>query len=177
MLAATALAVALGLVPSAHQRSEAVQLLQDACVTTGMRRADLEQLARARRWREARVTSSTAGQGGWNLVYRASSSLVMMSNDPSFGAWDPSIGSLCTVAVERTSPSIVDEVSALAAELELSEDPATSDLPAGAIPMQSWSRLGEFTLTYAATPDGQATISLSRQVVSTITTSAPAPGN
>ncbi|MEY4556605.1 MAG: hypothetical protein RL093_1724 [Pseudomonadota bacterium] len=180
MSAALALVMALetaALVPAAPQPADVAQLVRDACVETGMRRVDLERLGQARRWRRVRPTSDNSPSEGWNLIYRTGDALVMLSQVPDFGAGDPSTGSVCTVAIEGTAPSLEGDVSALATSLGLGDEAPFLDQPAGFVPMRVWSRFGDHTLTYAAAPDGRATISLSRQVVSTLPAPASPPGN
>ena len=180
MSAALALAIVLGsggLAPAAQQHADVAQLVRDACVETGMRRTDLEQLGQARRWRQVRTTSDTSPQGSWNLVYRAGDARVMLSQFPDFGAGDPSIGSVCTVAVDVAAPSLEADVSALASSLGLADEAPFLDQPPGTVPMRVWSRFSDKTLTYAAAPDGRATVSLSRQVVSILPAPASPPGN
>ena len=160
MSTAVALAIVLGSagpIPVMPQRADLAELVRDACVETGMRRAEFERLAQTRRWRQVRTTSDSSPPGSWNLVYRAGDARVMLSQIPDVHAGDPSIGSICTVAVER------------AASLGLGDEAPVADLPPGYVPMRIWSRLGDRTLTYAAAPDGRATISLSRQIVTSQT--------
>ena len=173
MSAALALAFFLasaGAAPIAPQGADVAQLMRDACVETGMRRADMERLAQARRWRQVRTTSDSSPPGGWNLVYRAGDALVMLSHVADFDSGDPSVGSVCTVAVDHAASTLEGEVASLATSLGLGDEAPFLDQPPGAAPMRIWSRFGDRTLTFAAAPDGRATISLSRQVVTTLTT-------
>jgi hypothetical protein len=172
-----AITMALGLAFSPALQTGTGELVRDACVETGMRRAELEALAETRGWRAAPVTSQSGRQLGWNLVYRAGDALVMTSHDPAFDASDPEVGSVCTVGVRQASTSLESEVSALAASLDLAEEAPIGNQPTGQMTVRTWSRLGDKTLTYAVAPNGQATISLSRQVVTTVSTPAPPPGN
>lgn len=168
MPAALALAFVLasaGTVAAAPQGADVPQLVREACVETGLERADFERLARERRWRRARITSDTRPSGGWDLIYGADGARVMLSQVPGFGPEDPSLGSICTVSVDRAGGSLEGEVAALAASLGLEGEAPITDLPPGAAPLRTWSLLGGWTLTYAAAADGRAAISLSRQVV------------
>ena len=180
MAAALAAAIVLasaGAGLAAPQRVDVAQLVRDACVETGMRRDAFERLARERRWRQARTTSDTGPAGGWNVFFRSEGAVVMLSQVPAFGANDPSLGSVCTVSVERATPALEDEIAVLAASLELDLEGPVTDPPRGLIPVRSWSRFGAFTLTYAAAPDGRATVSLSRQIVTIETAPVSPPGN
>ncbi|HEY0599520.1 hypothetical protein [Brevundimonas sp.] len=176
-LAAAIVLASAGAVPAAPQRADVPQLVRDACVETGMRRDAFERLARQRRWRQARTTSHTGPAGGWNLFYRGEGAVVMLTQVREFGSDDPSLGSVCTVSVERAEPALGDEVAALAASLELDAEGPVTGFPGSPIPIRSWSRFGDVTLSYAAAPDGRATVSLSRQIVTTETAPASPPGN
>ena len=101
----------------------------------------------------------------------------MLGYHSGFGAGDPSVGSVCSVSIERASPALADEMAALAASLGLGDESPFIDQPPGAAPMRIWSRFGDKTLTYAAASDGRAVVSLSRQVVSTLPAPVSPPGN
>ena len=176
-LAAAIVLASAGAASAAPQPADVPQLVRDACVETGMRRDAFERLARERRWRQARTTSDTGPAGGWHLFFRGEGAVVMLSQVGGFGANDPSLGSVCTVSVERATPALEDEVAALAASLELGAEGPAMDLPGGSVPIRTWSRFGDFTLSYAAAPDGRATVSLLRQIVTTETAPVSPPGN
>ena len=176
-LAAAIVLASAGAVSAAPQRADVPQLVRDACVETGLRRDAFERLARERRWRQARTTSDTGPEGGWHLFFHGEGAVVMLSHTPDFGPSDASLGSVCTVSVERATSALEDEVAALAASLELGAEGPVTELRQGSVPMRTWSRFGDFTLSYAAAPDGRATVSLSRQIVTTETAPVSPPGN
>jgi len=159
---------------AAPQGPDVAQLMRDACVSTGMRRDALERLARERGWRRGRPTSDGGPPGGWSLLVNADGATVMLSYIPEFGA-DAASGSMCTVTAARAAPGLEQEIEALAGSLDLAAEPAI-DQPAGFVPMRTWSRFGERTLTYAAAPDGRVAVSLSRQIVTEDPGPAPSPG-
>ena len=180
MSAALAIAIALGSASPAHvapQGADVGELVRKACVDTGMGRNAFEVLARERRWRQARLTSNSGAPESWTLAFRIDGGLVMLSYDPRSGASDLSVGSVCSVSVDRATPGLADDMAALAASLGLGDESPFVDQPPGAAPMRIWSRFGDRTLTYAAALDGRAVVSLSRQVVSILPTSASPPGN
>ncbi|MBL0947944.1 hypothetical protein [Brevundimonas sp.] len=177
MLAALAWATVIGttaLADTASQDAHVLQIFREACVETGLDRGAFEELARERRWRRVRVTSSGDRMGGWHLMFRVRGGHVMLVGLPESDASDPSAGSMCSVSVERAPPSLQQEVTALAASLGLESDPMGGNFPSAAGPVRTWSRLGDSTLTYATSPDGRAVISLSRQrIISTVTSTSP----
>ena len=172
-----AFALAFGLLSAspapALQGSDVGALVRLACVETGMRREAFEGIGRARRWRQARLTSATSEPGSWSIAFRIEGGLVMLGYDPRSGDSDPSVGSVCSVSVDEASSATEAEIVALAASLGLGDESPFVDQPPGMAPMRIWSRFGDQTLTYAAAPDGRAVISLSRQVVSTLPASPP----
>ena len=177
MLAALALATVFattGPVGIASQDSHVLQVVREACVETGLNREAFEELARERRWRRVRVTSSGDQMGGWHLMFRVRGGHGMLVGFPEPDASAPSAGSMCSVSVDRAPPSLEQEVNALAASLGLESDPMGENFPSAAGPVRTWSRLGDSTLTYATSPDGRAVISLSRQLVIS-TSSAVSP--
>ncbi len=151
--------------PGALQGPDVAQLLRDACVTTELQRTAFERMARERGWREARTTSRSGPQGGWSLFFHADGAVVMLSYVPEVAADEPSTGTVCTVSVEQATPQLEAEIGSLAEELGLEEEQPFTGPQMGAASMQTWSRLGYRTLTYAVVPNGRASISLSRQVV------------
>lgn len=174
MFAALALATVFGTTEPVGIASQDahVQLVREACVEKGLNRGAFEALARERRWRRVRVTSSGDQMGGWHLMFRVRGGHVMLVGLPESDASDPSAGSMCSVSVDRAPPSLEQEVTALAASLGLESDPMGGNFPSAAGPVRTWSRLGDSTLTYASSPDGRAVISLSRQLVISTVTSA-----
>ncbi|HYC68101.1 hypothetical protein [Brevundimonas sp.] len=176
MLSTLAIAISFGSASPAHvapQSADVGELVRQACVETGMRRNAFETLGRERRWRQARLTSDSSAPESWTLAFRIDGGLVMLSYDPRSGASDLSVGSVCSVSVDRAAPGLADEMASLAASLGLGDESPFVDQPPGAAPMRIWSRFGDKTLTYAAAPDGRAVVSLSRQVVSTLPASPP----
>lgn len=167
MSAALALAFVVGsggTVAAAPQQPDVAKLVRDACVETGLERPAFERLAGQRRWRRARITSDTGPAGGWTVAYRADGAGVMLSQVPGFGPQDPSLGSVCTISVERAGGALEDDIAALAGSLGLAVEAPIADIP-GSVPIRTWSVLAGWTLTYAAAPDGRAAISLSRQFI------------
>ena len=171
MTAALAFATVLA---ATAQGPDVAQLMRDACVSTGMRRDAFERLVRERGWRRARTTSDSGAPGGWSIFVNGDGATVMLSYMPEFGA-DPALGSLCTVTAARAEPGLEREVEALAGSLDLAAETVT-DQPAGFVPMRTWSRFGDRTLTYAAAPDGRVAVSLSRQIVTEGPDLPPSPG-
>lgn len=176
MSAALAFATALAVSGPAPAVSgpDVAQLVRDACVSTGMRRDAFERLARERGWRRARTTLESGPPGGWNVLVNGNGATFILTHVPDFSP-DASLGSLCSVSVERADPALEGDVGALAAGLGLTEETVTG-LPPGGVPMRTWSRFGEWTLTYAAAPDGRAVVSLSRQIVTEGPSPAPSSG-
>lgn len=139
-----------------------VGLVEQACVATGLQRDAFEQAARTQRWRPAPLTRNTGE--GWSLAYRTGQATITLSGLPVDGVTDPSLGSMCMVAVHRPDAGWREQLSALAVELGMQEDPAL-EIP-GAPDVRSWSKFGGHTLTAAYQPANQTVaVTLSRQIV------------
>lgn len=164
MVPAFAMAVALiaAEAPAPTPRgSGPVQLLRDACLDTGMRRAAFEALGRTRRWRAAPLIRRT-GSAGAAVAFRQDGVLIMLMPGPNN---DADIGAMCSVSVDRAPATLLAEVEALAGSLDL-EGEAAPDVPAAG-QLRVWSKFGGMTLTYAtgAANDPRAVISVSRQII------------
>ena len=149
---------------SAPQGADGAQLVRDACVGTDLQRAAFERLGRERGWRSQRMTRRS-GEPGWTVAYRAGDALVMLMGSPAPGGERSSLAVACSVSVDRADPGLEDDVAALAASLDLEGAGVVKDTPPGFVPIRIWSRFEGHTLTYAASPDGRAVISFSRQIV------------
>lgn len=159
-LAAFLTSAAVPPVPS--QGADVVQLVRDACVTTGLDRAAFERLGRERRWRSVRLTQRS-GRPGWSVAFRTEGSTVMLMGGPA-PTVEPVDMSSCSVSVERAPDGLESQIDGLATSLGLAPDGAV-EARAGMVPVRLWSRFGDATLTFAAAPDGRAVISYSKQHV------------
>lgn len=166
MSLALAFVVALGVAePSlpTRQSSPLADLVQTACVDTGMRREAVEHTARANRWSTTRITRQT-GQQGWILAYRVDEATIVVSGVPLGGEVDPSLASLCMVSTSVLQPDWLLGVERLAHDLGLAAA-AVGDIP-GPAEMHIWSKLGGLTLTSAYQPSNRnVAVTLSRQIV------------
>ena len=162
MLGIALLAVVLNGAPAAPVQAEAIaaDLIRDACVATDLQREAFEALARERRWSQVRITQNS-GAGRWDSAYRAGNVTVMLSYIPEVTSGDRSRASTCVVTPRNASPALESEIAALASEMGLNDDGPVTGLPGY---VRSWSKLGSWTLSYAAA-DQRAAISLSRQIV------------
>lgn len=164
MLVVALWAVVLNGAPAAPVKAEATaaDLVRDACFATDLKRDAFEALARERRWAPVQITHNS-GADRWDSAYRAGNMTVSLSYIPDVSSGDRSQASTCVVTPRSASPALESEIAALASEMGLSDHGPMTGLPSY---VRSWSKLGSWTLSYAAA-DQRAAISLSRQIVST----------